>query len=181
MSQTAVASREILPVNLVCRYYPKLQVCVPFSPVTGNRLLVQPGPLAATVLKALAQTLVTITGTTFGAAMSCAHSLVCGFSRSAHGHTLVAPLSPINAFSFYATAQTRLVSPTSAVTDLAAASMLLPLLLLRADEMGVSSLHVTFPTGEEWAALGALGFQQRKGIQFHWWAEGCHTGCVSCG
>jgi predicted N-acyltransferase len=37
-----------------------------------------------------------------------------------------------------------------------------------ADEMGVSSLHVTFPTGEEWAALGALGFQQRKGIQFHW-------------
>jgi hypothetical protein len=45
---------------------------------------------------------------------------------------------------------------------------LLLLLLLCADEMGVSSLHVTFPTGEEWAALGALGFQQRKGIQFHW-------------
>jgi hypothetical protein len=35
---------------------------VPFTPVTGNRLLVQPGPLAPTVLKALAQTLVTITG-----------------------------------------------------------------------------------------------------------------------
>ncbi|WIA34378.1 hypothetical protein OEZ86_012714 [Tetradesmus obliquus] len=79
------------------RYYPKLQACVPFTPVTGNRLLVQPGQLAATVLKALAQTLLTIT-----------------------------------------------------------------------DEMGVSSLHVTFPTGEEWAALGALGFQQRRGIQYHW-------------
>jgi predicted N-acyltransferase len=45
------------------------------------------------------------------------------------------------------------------------------LLLLLPDEMGVSSLHVTFPTGEEWAALGALGFQQRRGIQYHWCAE----------
>ena len=27
-------------------YYPKLQVCVPFSPVPGRRLLVAPGPLA---------------------------------------------------------------------------------------------------------------------------------------
>jgi predicted N-acyltransferase len=32
--------------------------------------------------------------------------------------------------------------------------------------LGVSSLHVTFPTGEEWAALGSLGFQQRRGIQY---------------
>jgi hypothetical protein len=44
------------------------------------------------------------------------------------------------------------------------------LLLLLPDEMGVSSLHVTFPTGDEWAALGALGFQQRRGIQYHWCA-----------
>src|SRR5579863_10007845 len=29
------------------RYYPKLQVAVPFTPVTGRRLLVRPGPLAA--------------------------------------------------------------------------------------------------------------------------------------
>ncbi|KAF8061287.1 hypothetical protein HT031_004377 [Scenedesmus sp. PABB004] len=79
------------------RYYPKLQVAVPFTPVTGNRLLVAPGPLAALVTKALAQSLVAIT-----------------------------------------------------------------------QEMGLSSLHVTFPTGAEAAALGALGFQQRRGIQYHW-------------
>lgn len=47
-----------------CRYYPKLQVCVPFTPATGNRLLVKPGPLSAVVFKALAQTLVTLTGVT---------------------------------------------------------------------------------------------------------------------
>jgi hypothetical protein len=35
------------------------------------------------------------------------------------------------------------------------------------EEMGVSSVHVTFPTGQEWAALGAAGFQQRRGIQYH--------------
>src|SRR5262249_32038988 len=28
------------------RYYPKLQVAVPFTPVTGRRLLVRPGPVA---------------------------------------------------------------------------------------------------------------------------------------
>jgi predicted N-acyltransferase len=49
---------------LSCRYYPKLQVCVPFTPATGNRLLVKPGPLNAVVFKALAQTLVTLTGVT---------------------------------------------------------------------------------------------------------------------
>lgn len=52
---------------LCCRYYPKLQVCVPFTPATGNRLLVKPGPLNAVVFKALAQTLVTLTGVTQGA------------------------------------------------------------------------------------------------------------------
>jgi predicted N-acyltransferase len=39
----------------------------------------------------------------------------------------------------------------------------------------VSSLHVTFPTGEEWAALGSLGFQQRRGIQYHWENRGYGT------
>lgn len=43
--------------------------------------------------------------------------------------------------------------------------------------MGVSSLHVTFPSGEEWAALGAMGFQQRKGLQFHWWAARTPPAC----
>jgi hypothetical protein len=71
-----VAMLLLAPCPLVlCRYYPKLQVCVPFTPVTGNRLLVQPGPLAPTVLKALAQTLVTITGKLLGP--TCRARLVC--------------------------------------------------------------------------------------------------------
>ena len=43
-------------------YYPKLQSCVPFTPVTGNRLLVKPGPLAAAVTTALAKGLLQVTG-----------------------------------------------------------------------------------------------------------------------
>ena len=43
-------------------YYPKLQSCVPFTPVTGNRLLVKPGPNAAAVTKALAKGLLELTG-----------------------------------------------------------------------------------------------------------------------
>lgn len=43
-------------------YYPKLQSCVPFTPVTGNRLLIKPGPNAAAVAKALAKGLLEITG-----------------------------------------------------------------------------------------------------------------------
>jgi uncharacterized protein len=35
-------------------YYPKLQVCVPFTPATGRRLLVRPGPQAQAVRDALA-------------------------------------------------------------------------------------------------------------------------------
>lgn len=42
-------------------YYPKLQSCVPFTPVTGNRLLVKPGPNAAAVTKALAKGLLELT------------------------------------------------------------------------------------------------------------------------
>jgi len=36
----------------------------------------------------------------------------------------------------------------------------------------VSSLHVTFPTGEEWEQLAAAGFLQRSGQQFHWENQG---------
>jgi len=43
-------------------YYPKLQSCVPFTPVTGNRLLVKPGPNATAVTKALAKGLLELTG-----------------------------------------------------------------------------------------------------------------------
>jgi uncharacterized protein len=41
-------------------YYPKLQVAVPFTPVTGPRLLVRPGPLAQAVCGALADALAEI-------------------------------------------------------------------------------------------------------------------------
>jgi uncharacterized protein len=43
-------------------YYPKLQVSVPFTPATGPRLLVRPGPQADTVRAALASGLVTLCG-----------------------------------------------------------------------------------------------------------------------
>lgn len=42
------------------RYYPKLQVSVPFTPVTGQRLLVRPGPEAERNRAILAQGLVTL-------------------------------------------------------------------------------------------------------------------------
>jgi predicted N-acyltransferase len=41
-------------------YYPKLQVSVPFTPATGRRLLVKPGPLAETARTALAAGLVAL-------------------------------------------------------------------------------------------------------------------------
>ena len=51
-------------------YYPKLQVAVPFTPVTGPRLLARPGPLDEAVRGALADALVEI-ATTSG--LSSAH------------------------------------------------------------------------------------------------------------
>jgi predicted N-acyltransferase len=42
-------------------YYPKLQVAVPFTPVTGPRLLARPGPLVSAVRGALADALAEIT------------------------------------------------------------------------------------------------------------------------
>ncbi len=42
-------------------YYPKLQIAVPFTPVTGPRLFAPPGPLADPVRAALADALVEIT------------------------------------------------------------------------------------------------------------------------
>jgi len=44
-------------------YYPKLQVAVPFTPVTGPRLLARPGPLAEGVRGGLADALAEITRT----------------------------------------------------------------------------------------------------------------------
>jgi uncharacterized protein len=44
------------------RYYPKLQVAIPFAPVTGRRLLVRPGPAAGQIRRALAGALIELCG-----------------------------------------------------------------------------------------------------------------------
>lgn len=82
------------------RYYPKLQGCVPFSPVPGPRLLIHPSAPAGT------------------------------------------------------------------------RDVVIQGLLAVAREHKVSSLHITFPTEEEYDALGSAGFLQRLGVQFHWENEG---------
>jgi uncharacterized protein len=79
------------------RYYPKLQVAAPFSPVPGPRLLRGPGVSVA----AMAQALEGLAG-----------------------------------------------------------------------ELGCSSTHVTFCTEEEWRGLGAAGWLQRLGMQYHWDNQG---------
>ncbi len=81
------------------RYYPKLQVASPFSPVPGPRLLIRPD------------------------------------SR----------LAP---------------------AGLAGA------LTQAADQLGLSSVHITFCTEAEWQALGEAGWLQRIGLQFHWQNHG---------
>ncbi len=78
-------------------YYPKLQSCVPFTPVTGPRLLVRPDAEREAVARALVSALLEV-----------------------------------------------------------------------ARQHKVSSLHVTFPTREDWELLGACGFLKRRGIQYHW-------------
>jgi predicted N-acyltransferase len=81
------------------RYYPKLQVAAPFSPVPGPRLLVRPGSGLGPA--ALAQGLV----------QAC-------------------------------------------------------------QQLDLSSIHVTFCEEAEWQALGAAGWLQRIGTQFHWTNQG---------
>jgi uncharacterized protein len=79
------------------RYYPKLQVAAPFSPVPGPRLLRRPGVSVAAMGQALE---------------------------------------------------------------------------VLAEELGCSSTHVTFCTEEEWRGLGAEGWLQRLGMQYHWENQG---------
>ena len=86
------------------RYYPKLQVSVPFTPVTGPRLLAPAGADTEAVRTALLSTCVGL-----------------------------------------------------------------------CDQAGVSSLHVTFPTEDEFDLMGEAGLLQRTGIQFHWLNEGYGT------
>lgn len=79
------------------RYYPKLQIAVPFTPVTGPRLLAPPGAQQVALQKALAD---------------------------------------------------------------AAAQV--------ADQLKVSSLHVTFAPNDQWQLLGGAGYLQRLDRQYHW-------------
>lgn len=44
-----------------------------------------------------------------------------------------------------------------------------------AERLGVSSLHVTFPTESDWAVMGAQGYLQRTGEQFHWYNDDYRT------
>ena len=46
------------------QYYPKLQSCVPFTPVPGNRILLRPGPQQTAVRQALTEALKELTGVT---------------------------------------------------------------------------------------------------------------------
>jgi len=82
-------------------YYPKLQVSVPFTPVTGRRLLVREG-----------------------------------------------------------------VDRTECETILLQAGITL------VNELGVSSLHMTFLTRDEWELAAQFGFLKRADQQFHWRNEG---------
>ena len=82
------------------RYYPKLQSAVPFTPVTGRRLLVRPGADAET---------------------------------------------------------------ESELKDALIAAM-----VTLGERLGVSSVHVNFPTEAEWRRLGDHGFLLRTGQQYHW-------------
>jgi predicted N-acyltransferase len=85
------------------RYYPKLQVAVPFTPVPGPRLLLAPGA-GPEVRDALARGLVGV-----------------------------------------------------------------------AEQLGVSSLHVTFCREAERDALAAAGLLRRQGVQYHWHNRGYAT------
>tara|TARA_R110000772_G_scaffold267933_2_gene393236 strand:+ start:3865 stop:5034 length:1170 start_codon:yes stop_codon:yes gene_type:complete len=89
------------------RYYPKLQCAVPFTPVTGPRLLVN---------EALPDS-----------------------QRREMRLALIAGMAQL------------------------------------AQNLGVSSLHVTFPTEAEWEAFGSAGYLQRIGQQFHWENKGFKT------
>ncbi|HSR71091.1 MAG TPA: GNAT family N-acetyltransferase, partial [Kiloniellales bacterium] len=50
----------------------------------------------------------------------------------------------------------------------AARSALIAAMVELTRRLGLSSVHVTFATEPEWRALGAAGFLQRSGRQFHW-------------
>ena len=81
-------------------YYPKLQSAIPFTPISGRRLLVRPG-----------------------AGDDLPDILIAGMVRLA-------------------------------------------------EQLRVSSVHVTFPSEDQWRRLGANGFHLRLGQQYHWENKG---------
>jgi len=82
------------------RYYPKLQCAIPFTPVTGHRLLLSPE------------------------------------------------------------------------ADQECKEIMLNALIKRAQELKISSLHITFATKQEWQLAQEHGFMGRVGHQYHWENEG---------
>lgn len=86
------------------RYYPKLQVAVPFTPATGRRLLTRPSARVAELEKYLLSGAMQI-----------------------------------------------------------------------AEQVEVSSVHITFVNKEQWDRMGELGFLQRTEKQFHWFNNGYET------
>ena len=48
-------------------------------------------------------------------------------------------------------------------------------LVSAAEQLGVSSLHVTFCREDEWHELGAAGLLKRQGVQYHWHNRGYQT------
>ena len=57
----------------------------------------------------------------------------------------------------------------------AARAMLAHGLVSAAEQLGVSSLHVTFCRENEWDELGAAGLLKRQGMQYHWHNRGYQT------
>ena len=53
-------------------------------------------------------------------------------------------------------------------TDDAVRDMLIAGAKEAALKLEASSVHITFPTHDEWARCGELGYLQRTGIQYHW-------------
>lgn len=61
----------------------------------------------------------------------------------------------------------RLLARPDADREVVQATMTAAMIRL-AEKLGVSSLHVNFPTEAEWGALGEHGLMQRMGQQYHW-------------
>jgi hypothetical protein len=57
----------------------------------------------------------------------------------------------------------------------AARAMLAHGLVSAAEQLGVSSLHVTFCPEDDWHELGAAGLLKRQGVQYHWHNRGYRT------